>query len=323
MADRLVAGARCSEISELAPAFVLGALAPAEMATVRAHLAGCPEAHAEFAELGSVLPALLVSVDQVEPSEALLGRILDAARAEQPRAAEQTRAAEQALTAEQPRATEQTRAATPAIAPTRDIRTAPTPSIGSAPTRNIGTAPARDIRTAPSLVDRLGLGSSRSRPAWAGLGIAAVLALVVLGTWNLQLQASNQELAAYQRGFAAVIDVASRPGAQLAVLAASSPNSPAAGIAAVRPDGTVAVAMRGLAPTSGSRVYEAWLVAGNAAPVPIGSFRVGDGGSGTLLATNATPSPGVVVALTLELGPGATTPTLPLIASGAAQARPG
>jgi hypothetical protein len=295
MADRLVAGVRCSELSELAPAFVLGALAPAEMAAVRAHLAECPEAHAEFEELGSVLPALLASVDQVEPSEALLGRILDAARSEQTGAAEQTRVAEQ------------TRAPMPAIAPTPDIRSAPT----------------RDIRSAPSLVDRLVLGSSRSRQAWAGVGIAAVLAVVVLGAWNLQLQTSNQELAAYQRGVAAVIDAASRPGAQVAVLAASSPNSPAAGIAAVRPDGTIAVAMHGLAPTTGSRVYEAWLVAGNAAPVPIGGFQVGDSGSGTLLATNATPSPGVVVALTLELGPGATTPTLPLIASGAAQSRPG
>jgi hypothetical protein len=278
MADRIVAGIRCSELSDLAPAFVLGALAPAEMATVRAHLAACPEAHAEFEELGSVLPALLTSVDQVEPSEALLGRILDAAGADR---------------------TDRTRVATPA------------------------TDPTRDIRSAPSLWDRLGLGSSRSRPAWAALGIAAVLAVVVLGSLDLQLQASNEELAAYQRGVAAVIDAASRPGAQLAVLAASSPSSPAAGIAAVRPDGTVAIAMRGLAPTSGSQVYEAWLVAGNAAPVPIGGFQVGGSGSGTLLATDATPVPGEVVALTLEPGPGATSPTLPLIASGAAQVHPG
>ena len=290
MADRLVAGIRCSELSDLAPAFVLGALAPSEMATVRAHLAECPEAHAEFEELGSVLPALLASVDQVEPSEALLGRILDAARADRTRAASPATAAAPAT------------ATTPATA---------------------APAPARDIRSAPGLLDRLGLGGSRSRPAWAALGIAAVLAVVVLGSLDLQLQASNQQLAAYQRGVAAVIDAASRPGAQLAVLAASSPSSPAAGIAAVRPDGTVAIAMRGLAPTSGSQVYEAWLVAGNAAPVPIGSFQVGESGSGTLLATNATPSPGVLVALTLELGPGATTPRLPLIASGAAQGRPG
>jgi hypothetical protein len=275
MPDRHIAGIRCSELSDLAPAFVLGALPSEEMATVRAHLAECPEAHAEFEELVSVLPVLLASVEQVEPSEALLGRILDAARADR------------------------TRAATPA------------------------SAPARDIRSAPSLLDRLGLGSSRSRPAWAALGIAAVLAVVVLGSWNLQLQASNQELAAYQRGVAAVIDAASRPGAQLAVLAASSPSSPAAGIAAIRPDGTVAIAMRGLAPTTGSEVYEAWLVAANAKPVPIGGFEVGGSGSGTLLATNATPSPGVVVALTLEPVPGATAPTLPLIASGAAQVRPG
>ena len=284
MADRLVAGIRCSELSDLAPGFVLGALAPAEMATVRTHLAECPEAHAEFEELGSVLPALLASVEQVEPSEALLGRILDAARADRTRA----------------------------MAPGTSA-TSPAPA----------TTAARDIRSAPSLVDRLGLGPSRSRPAWVALGIAAVLAVVVLGSLDLQLQASNQELAAYQHGVAAVIDAASRPGAQLAVLAASSPSSPAAGIAAIRPDGTVAIAMRGLARTSGSQVYEAWLVAGKAAPVPIGGFQVGGSGSGTLLATNATPVPGEVVALTLEPGPGATSPTLPLIASGAAQARPG
>jgi hypothetical protein len=245
------------------------------MESVRAHLAACPEAHAEFEELGSVVSVLLASVDQVEPSEALRGRILDAARADR------------------------IRAETPA------------------------TAPTRDLRSAPSRLDRLGLGSSGSRPVWAGLGIAAVLAVVVLGAWNLQLQASNQELAAYQRGVAAVIDAASRPGAQLAVLAASSPSSPAAGIAAVRPDGTVAIAMRGLAPTSGSQVYEAWLVAANAKPVPIGGFQVGGTGSGTLVATSATPSPGVVVALTLELGPGATAPTLPIVAKGATQVRPG
>jgi hypothetical protein len=283
MADRLVAGIRCSELADLAPAFVLGALAPAEMATVRTHLAECPEAHAEFEELGSVLPALLASVDQVEPSEALLGRIMDAARADRTPA-------------------DRTPAATPATSE---------------------SAPARDIRSAPSLRDRLGLGSSRSRPAWAALGIAAVLAVALLGSLDLQLQASNQELAAYQRGVAAVLDAASRPGAQLAVLAPSLPSSPAAGIAAVRPDGTVAIAMRGLAPTSGSEVYEAWLVAGKSAPVPIGGFQVGGSGSGTLLATNATPVPGEVVALTLEPAPGATSPTLPLIASGAAQVRPG
>jgi hypothetical protein len=155
------------------------------------------------------------------------------------------------------------------------------------------------------------------------LGIAAVLAVILLGSLDLQLQSSNQELAAYQRGVAAVLDAASRPGAQLAVLAAASPSSPAAGIAAVRADGRVAIAMHGLAPTSGSQVYEAWLVAGNAAPVPIGGFQVGGSGAGTLLATNATPVPGEVVALTLEPGPGATSPTLPLVASGAAQVRPG
>jgi len=287
VADRLVAGTKCSKLSDLAAAFVLGALEPSEMAGVRAHLSECPEAHPEFEELGSVLPVLLQSVEQVEPSAALRGRILDAARADR----------------------------APGAA-------AATSGVGMA-TGVPMTAPVRDFRSAPSRLDRLGLGSTRSRPIWAGVGIAAVLAVVVLGAWDLQLQSTNQELAAYQRGVAAVIDAASRPGAQLAVLAASAPSSPAAGIAAIRPDGTVAIAMRGLAPTSGSQVYEAWLVAGNAAPVPIGGFQVGASGAGTLSVAQGASTPGVVVALTLEPGPGATTPTLPLIASGAALSRPG
>jgi anti-sigma-K factor RskA len=67
---------------DLAAGYVLGALEPAEEAAVRDHLATCPEPHPEFAELGGVLPALLVDVPLVEPPAALRGRIIDAARAD-------------------------------------------------------------------------------------------------------------------------------------------------------------------------------------------------------------------------------------------------
>jgi anti-sigma factor RsiW len=50
------------EVLELAGAYVLGALEPAEAAAVRAHLASCSESHADIAELGGVLPALAESV---------------------------------------------------------------------------------------------------------------------------------------------------------------------------------------------------------------------------------------------------------------------
>lgn len=264
MPDRRFGGLRCSELPDLAAAFVLGALEPAEMANVRTHLAACPEAHPEFEELAAALPILLGSVEQVEPSAALRGRILDAARADTTR---------------------------------REGRAAAAP------------VSVTDIRSA----------RRRPQPIWAGLGIAAVLAVVVLGAWNLQLQSANQDLATYQRGVAAVLDAATQPGSQLAVLAGSSPGSPVSGLGAVRTDGTVAIAMRGLAPTSGAQVYEAWIVAGAAPPIPIGSFQVGNGGSGSMTGTAAATTAGAVIALTLEPGPGATAPTLPLIASGSAQ----
>lgn len=76
----------CGDVREAAGSFVLGALPAAEAAAVRAHLASCPDAHAEIAELGSVLPVLDASVPAAEPSAALKGRILTAAAAERPAA---------------------------------------------------------------------------------------------------------------------------------------------------------------------------------------------------------------------------------------------
>jgi anti-sigma-K factor RskA len=70
------------EALDLAAGFVLGALEPDEEAAVRDHLATCPESHAEFAELGGVVPSLLADVPLVEPPAALRGRIMDAARAD-------------------------------------------------------------------------------------------------------------------------------------------------------------------------------------------------------------------------------------------------
>jgi hypothetical protein len=278
----------CLEVTGLAAGFVLGALEPAEMAAVRAHLASCPQPHTEFEELGSTTPALLDTVELVEPPAALKNRILEAARADR----------------------DATRPIAAALVPAAAHR-----------------AP-RDIPTTRSLRERLGLAGgsgsgSQLAPGWAVLGLAAVLAVVVLGARDLQLQASNEDLAAYQRGVAAALDAAARPGGELAVLKASEPSSPAAGLAGIRPDGTVAIAIRGLAPTTGSQVYEAWLVGATAAPIPIGGFAVDSSGSGTLTVPQGASTPGIVVALTLEPGPGATTPTLPLIATGTAQAQPG
>ena len=162
---------------------------------------------------------------------------------------------------------------------------------------------------------------ARTRGSWL-LRIAAVLAIAVLGAWNLQLQARlsgvEGDLAAaqaYRAAMTAVLEVAGRPGAQSGFLAAADPGSNATGVAAAS-GGSVVLAVQNLAPTTGTAVYEAWVIVGDAAPVPVGSFQVGVGGTGVFRGSTALATSGAIVALTLEPAPGATTPTLPVLTLG-------
>jgi hypothetical protein len=279
VADHLVGGLHCAEVEDLAASFVLGALETADAAAVRAHLAGCPEPHPEFAELGSVVPALLEAVEPMEPDPSLKGWILAAARADTQRVADTQRASD----------TQQ------AIDTQRALDT------------------QRDTDTG-----RGGWANLFRRPLWAGVAMAAVVAAVALGAWNLALRSDIDGLTAYRNGVTAVLEQARQPGAQLAVLDAGSTDGPS-GFAAVGSDGTVTLVMHELAPTAGAQVYEAWLIAGEDAPVPIGGFTVGGNGTASFAVAHASLGEGVTVALTLEPGPGATTPTLPIIAAGAAR----
>jgi anti-sigma factor RsiW len=278
MNDRVFAGMSCTDVADLAAGFVLGALEPAEMETVRAHLAACPEPHPEFAELGAVIPALLASVEPVEPRAALRDRVMAAARADTTRAVDIVAAAS-------------------ARAP----------------------EPARlEERTRRLTFDRV---FGFRQPVWAGLGVAAVVAIAVLGASNLQLRSERDQLATYERTVADVMAAVTKPDTQLAVLADSPGGPQANGLAAVSSTGEIRLAINGLTPTAGSQVYEAWYIPNGGAPLPIDGFTVGSTGTGTV-STSWTPpsgsSLGGVVAITLEPGAGATTPTLPIVASGAA-----
>ena len=276
MAEHTFAGLTCAEVADLAPAFVLGALEAAEPDAVRRHLADCPEAHAEMAELHSVVPALFEAVDLVAPPAGLKDRILAAAAADTQRAVE---------------------------------------------TRPLAADQARDARRPSVVEDRLPAPAWSGlfrRPVWAAVSLAAALAVVALGVWNVQLGAENRALVAYRNGVVAVLDEAAQPGAQLAVLSAPEGVGPT-GLAAVAEDGTVAVVMRNLAPTSGSEVYEAWLIGADGAPVPVGSFVVDASRTATFTTSSPAVAPGVTVALSREPQRGATTPTV-VVAVGQAQA---
>ena len=138
----------------------------------------------------------------------------------------------------------------------------------------------------------------------------------MLGGWNLLLQNQLSGAQAYEQNVAAVLEAAAEPGTLTAVLAAGGGTG--SGIAAVQEDGDLAIAMRDLAPTTGSSVYEAWVIGADGVPVPVGNFRVGESGIGFLEAGGLPSAEGIVLALTLEPGPGATTPTMPIISSGVA-----
>jgi hypothetical protein len=272
VAEHTFAGLRCTEVADLAPAFVLGALERAESDAVRRHLTECPEAHPEMAELNSVVPALFGAVEPFAPPASLRQRILDAAGGERVSAAQAAGVPDRR------------REARRAIEPEGTVK---------------------------------GWASIFRRPLWAPLALAAALAVVALGAWNLQLRDEIAGLSAYRNGVVQVLDRAAEPGSQLAVLVSEATGP--SGLAAVTADGDVALIMRNLAPTSGTQVYETWVIGGDGTPVPIGHFTVAANGTASFATAQVAVGPGVTVALTLEPGPGATTPTLPIVAAGTAQ----
>ncbi|MBI2777083.1 MAG: anti-sigma factor [Chloroflexi bacterium] len=282
------------DVIERAAGFVLGALTPADDAAVREHLASCPEAHPEFESLGSVVPYLAESLEPVEPPAELRARLLAAAAAE-------------------PRGVGGERRAAPQSAAIPPAPAAAPPAAAPIPFPSAAERTVRADRTAAS-------------PAGAGtwlVRIAAALAIAVLGAWNVQLQSRLGNLEgdlatarAYQDAVMSALAIASQPGGQTAFMSGSDPSVTASGVAAVSPEGRLVLAMRGLKPTTGAEVYEAWVIVGDAAPVPIGGFQVGSAGTGTFTATTGLAEPGAIVALTLEPLPNATAPTLPVLSVG-------
>ncbi len=173
----------------------------------------------------------------------------------------------------------------------------------------------------PTASQREARAAARGRPAmgsWA-VRIAAVLAIALVGGWNLLLQGQLTEARTYEQNVAAVLDVAGQPGSLTAVLTAEGGDGPS-GLAAVGGDGAVTLAMRALAPTSGAQVYEAWVIDGDGTPVPLGGFQVGQTGTAFFQGGGLPTDAGIVLALTLEPGPGATSPTLPIVSLGTATA---
>ena len=297
----------CDEVRDLAPGFVLGALEPVAMHDVRDHLATCPEPHPEMDELGGVVSYLAESVEPVEPPAELGGRIRAAIEAEV-RAGQRTDAAADRLISSLGAGSEAVPAAVAASV------TAPAPP---APLNPVASA-APSVAPVAASTAPIDLSSERVRrrsPLRWIVAIAAVVLIAALGAWNVGL---NQQLSAAQAQQAAinqVLTLAQQPGGQAAILVPGASGGPA-GLAAVAPDGSFALSVHGLEPTTGSEVYEAWVIAPSGSPQPVGSFAVGSDGLGHLSATQVPTGTNLTVGLTREPATGATTPTLPMVVSG-------
>ena len=268
---------------ELAAAYVLGALEASEEAAVREHLASCELPHPEFAELGGVVPLLAETVELVEPPTSLRARIMEAAARD-----------------------------------LADLQAQGAPAVQPEPAVEQRRPTAERTRTQPTSLDAERAARRPARFAWA-LGLAAVIAIAALGAWNVTLRSDLDAAQAYRTNVEQTLAKAAQAGSTTAILTSEvQPN--ASGLAVVGADGSVSVIMRGLAPTSGTKVYEAWVIVGTSAPKPIGSFTVAANGTGFLAtAASAAPAPtGVTVALTLEDAPGATAPKPPIITAGEA-----
>jgi anti-sigma-K factor RskA len=167
----------------------------------------------------------------------------------------------------------------------------------------------------PSESERTDRRTRTSTVTWI-LRIAAVLAIVALGGWNLLLQNQLSASQAYERSVAAVLDAAAKPGSLTAVLTPA--DGTGSGLGAVTADGVVTLAMHDLAPTTGSTVYTAWAIGGDGVPVALGDFTVGSTGTGAFDARTAPIASGTVLALTREPTGGAQSPTGPVVSKGVA-----
>jgi len=275
----------CDEVRDLAAGFVLGVLEPAEMEAVRAHLAACPEAHDEMTELGGVVSYLADSVEPMAPPDALRGRVLGA------------------VAAEAAAASNLVPGAPPGIDAPRSAAAASAPAVPRPASARVVTLDAERTRR-------------RTRLLWIAT-VAAILIIAGLGAWNVSLRRDLDGAAAYGAAVDRVLALAGTPGGQAAFLAPAEVGGPS-GIAAIGTNGALEIAVRRLAPTTGSQVYEAWVIGSDKKPVAIGSFVPDANGFRALASARAPSGSGMTIALTREPTAGGTSPTPPILSSGVA-----
>lgn len=294
----------CEEADDLAGLFVLDALTPAEAAAVAEHLATCPEAHATFADLAAVTPALVASVEPVEAPAQLRDRVMRAI-AVTPQAPE----APEAQVAPQEPVAPPVAAVPPPDAATR---VSATPRVAQAVPITQAAAPTTPV---PVSIERERArrrnGSGRT---WLALAAAAVIAIAGLLGWNVILQGragdAERRVAVLRDAIAARED----PTSDTAALVGSGSAAGATGFAVFPATGTGYIVLQGLPAIPGGQTYQAWSLVGGQ-PASVGLMSVGSDGFAIL--TGVARLPGTdTVALTVEPAGGSPGPTTQPIVVG-------
>jgi hypothetical protein len=278
MTDRLYLD--CPDVDELAGLYVLDALARGEAEEVAMHLLDHPERHPSFPELASVTPFIAESIEAIAPPPDLRARVMGVI------------------------------AVTPQIVPPASLEApqppAPTPAGVAVP---VQPGRPRTMPSAPPAQEPYPIATARARrrsPVWGLLAAAAVVAIVVLGGWNVFLQqqnsAADQRLALLTEAVAA----AGQPGAQIAPMTGTDTAAGAGGYAVFPAEGTGYIVLTGMDPAPAGQTWQAWTIAET--PVSAGLVTVGSDGLAVLGDVERVPGTSVV-ALTIEPAGGSEGPT--------------
>jgi anti-sigma-K factor RskA len=152
---------------------------------------------------------------------------------------------------------------------------------------------------------------------WRVIAVAVAVIAVVLAGTTVQLAGRLADAQGYADQLSQAAALAATPGSRTAPMAPAVAGGPS-GLAVVASAAPGRVVLSGLAPIAGSEVYEVWLIGGDGRPVPAGALHATGAGTGWLDTLAPVGEGPVTVAVTREPGPGATTPTLPILSSGAA-----
>ena len=263
----------CDRVRELASGFVLGALDTDDMIAVGDHLESCRKPHPEVNELGGVLPCIAEALEPVEPPSWLRESVIAAARAD--------------LAARR-------RVDEPVV-------------IAATPSERRGLQPLAPVIS----IAAARLSRRRRALTWA-MRAAAVVAIVALSGYSINLQSQLQQARANQDAQASMLNALADPATRQAVLVPAD-GSHAGGVAALRPTGHILLSAYGLAATTDTHEYVVWLSSGDTSPsgawTKEGSFTVDSSGT---VPTTAD----LWIYICLEANDGVKQPTGPRVLGG-------